>query len=342
MLYYLFTLQIILNALQTSSYISTNTMSVVKGLSSSDSCRNPFQRRNDSGELDVFEAARYFSGANENPAYVYAAKYDQYFIKNGTRVSPDMPRRGSSITHDHSLEKQIMKENKKYKQPSSPGARLASFLNSLFNQKSLKKKKKQKSSGKINDIEDENPGGLRRKRRNSLGHFPVTNVASFGPDWRSSFSASNSVFTTPHATTPTKSCKELVRSDYFRPGTVKINELHNEKRSTNYDWIDERFSFRNGISEKTSRNGSSFEFSGHGIRFATTWGFHDSSSEGREISKSSDADDHGAESDSSSDLFDLPNYGSNFCSRTDLPVYETTKLDRIKRSSLIANAATVP
>lgn len=316
-------------------------MPIATGLSSSESCRSPFQWRNHSGELDVFEAARYFSGANENPAYIYAAKYDQYFIKNGTRLSLDMPKRSSSIPQDHSLEKQIMKENKKYKQPSSPGARLASFLNSLFNQKSLKKKKKPKSSDKINDLEDdENPGGMRRKRRSSLGHFSVTNVASSVPDWRSSFSASNSGFTTPHAKTPTKSCKELIKSDYFRPGAGK-NELHNEKRSTDYAWIDERFSFRNGISEKASRNGSSFEFSGHGKRFATTWGFHDPSSEGREISKFSDADDHGAESDSSSDLFDLPNYGSNFCSKTGLPVYETTELDRIKRSSLIPSTATV-
>lgn len=316
-------------------------MPIATGLSSSESCRNPFQWRNHSGELDVFEAARYFSGANENPTYIYAAKYDQYFIKNGTRMSLDMPKRSSSIPQDHLLEKQIMKENKKYKQPSSPGARLASFLNSLFNQKSLKKKKKPKSSGKINDLEDdENPGGMRRKRRSSLGHFPVTNVASSVPDWRSSFSASNSGFTTPHAKTPTKSCKEFIKSDYFRPGAGK-NELHNEKRSTNYAWIDERFSFRNGISEKASRNGSSFEFSGHGKRFATTWGFHDPSSEGREFSKFSDADDHGAESDSSSDLFDLPNYGSNFCSKTGLPVYETTEFDRIKRSSLIPSTATV-
>ncbi|XP_073147583.1 protein BIG GRAIN 1-like E [Henckelia pumila] len=318
-------------------------MSVATGaLSSSESCRNPFQWRNRSGELDVFEAARYFSGSNENPSYIYATKYDQYFTKNGTRMSLDMPKRSSSIPqddrHHHSLEKQIMKENKKYKQPSSPGARLASFLNSLFNQKSLKKKKtKPKSGGKISDLEDEIPAGgfMRRKRRSSLGHFPFTNnFASSVPDWRSSFSASNSGFATPHAKTPTKSCKELAKSDYFRPGSVK-NELHNEKRSTDHAWIniDERFSFRNGISEKVSRNGSSFEFSGHGKRSASSWGFHEySSSEGREIvGKFSDADDHdGAESDSSSDLFDLPNYGSNFCSRTGLPVYETTKLDRIR------------
>lgn len=333
-------LHIMLNALQTPSYNSTYNMSVATGFSSSESCRNPFQWRNHSGELDVFEAARYFSGANENPAYIYAAKYDRYFIKNGTRMSLDMPKRSSSITQDHSLEKQIMKENKKYKQPSSPGARLASFLNSLFNQKSLKKKKP-KSSGKINDLqEDENPGGMRRKRKSSLEHFPVTNVTSSVPDWRSSFSATNSGFTAPRAKTPTKSCKELIKSDYFRPSAVK-SALHDEKRSTDYAWIDERFSFRNGISEKSSRNGSSFEFSGHGKRFETTWGFHDPSSERREISKFSDSDDHGAESDSSSDLFDLPNYGSNFCSRTGLPVYETTKLDRIKRSSLIPTMATI-
>ncbi|KZV44374.1 hypothetical protein F511_18070 [Dorcoceras hygrometricum] len=305
-------------------------MSIAAGLSSSESCRNPFQWRNHSGELDVFEAARYFSGCiNENLSNVYAAKYDQYFTRNSTGMSLGMPKRSSSIPPDHSLEKQIMKENKKYKQPSSPGARLASCLNSLFNQKSLKKKKKPRSGGKINELEDENPGGgLRRKRRSSLVHFPVTNAASIsGPDWRSSSSSvSNSGFTIRRANTPTKSCKHLViKSEFLRPGAAK-NEQKNAKPSSDYAWIDERFSFRNGIAEKTSTNGSGFEFSGHGERFPTTWGFLDSSSEGREISK----DDHGADSDSSSDLFDLPNYGSNFCSRTGLPVYETTRLDLIR------------
>ncbi|KAK3232066.1 hypothetical protein Dsin_003947 [Dipteronia sinensis] len=69
------------------------------------------------------------------------------------------------------IEKQLIKEMK-YKQPSSPGGRLASLLNSLFLQSSSKKKKSKSTTQSMKDIhEEESPGGGRRKRSSSISHF---------------------------------------------------------------------------------------------------------------------------------------------------------------------------
>ncbi|KAL0446985.1 UNVERIFIED_CONTAM: protein BIG GRAIN 1-like E [Sesamum latifolium] len=118
--------------------------------------KNSFHWRNDSGELDVFEAAGYFSSVNidQNPgAYIVnGANFAQKFIREekqqhvqraaAARMSLDMPMRNPIPAEYHIMDqKQMIKENKKHKQPSSPGGRLASFLNSLFSQTHLKKKK---------------------------------------------------------------------------------------------------------------------------------------------------------------------------------------------------------
>ena len=97
-----------------------------------------------------------------------------------------------------------MKE-KKHKQPSSPGGRLASFLNSLFSQSASKKKKSNKSSSQSMKDEDESPGG-RRRRRSSISHFRSSSTA----DSKSLYSSLSSEFRTPpYVQTPTKSCKEF-------------------------------------------------------------------------------------------------------------------------------------
>lgn len=54
-----------------------------------------------------------------------------------------------------------------------------------------------------------------------------------------------------------------------------------------------------------------------------------------EIRKFNEVDD-GAESDSSSDLFELQNYDLGYYS-SGLPVYETTNMDSIKRGAPISN-----
>ncbi|VVA94561.1 unnamed protein product [Arabis nemorensis] len=116
-----------------------------------------------SGELDVFEAAVYFSSYNEvssgdysqTQKYVYNAAREENrrrwgILGGGRRISLDLPIRCSEQVHhlhqEHHENHEVatIKErigNVRHKQPSSPGGRIASFLNSLFHQASLKKNK---------------------------------------------------------------------------------------------------------------------------------------------------------------------------------------------------------
>ncbi|KAK6157816.1 hypothetical protein DH2020_012064 [Rehmannia glutinosa] len=284
-------------------------------------CKNSFHWKNDSGELDVFEAARYF---NENPGPENGAIFSQTFIRENRRISLDsMPMNRINSIHPEN-DKKKLKENKKYKQPSSPGGRLASFLNSIFNQTNSKKKKSK--SGKNIQPDEENegesPGGMRRKRRSSISHFRINNTNNNSNS--SIFSSSGSGFRTPpnYAKTPTKSAyKEMIRKF---PGSQKGVALPGNG--------DGKSRFGNG---DVFRNGS-FGMSDRNSVITTIWGGDE---EIRDFRKLSDVDD-GAESDSSSDLFDLPNHGLDFHS-SGLPVYGTTHMDRIRIGAPIYSAAKV-
>ncbi|KAL8518461.1 hypothetical protein ACS0TY_009729 [Phlomoides rotata] len=254
-------------------------------------CKNSFHWRNNSGELDVFEAARYFSGAGENPRYNDSSMFSPKNIgenrshgQRASRMSLDIPMmRNIPIRSENipTIQKLQLKDSKKCKQPNSPGGRLASFLNSLFNQTESKKKKlKLKEEG--------------RKRRSSISHFRITSINS----GNESKSSSSSGVITPHTETktPTKSsCKE----------------------------------FRGFSDQQTAIDGEEFRF--HNGRFrnstAINWIVDE---EDRGFKKFSDVDD-GADTDSSSDLFDLPNYD------LDLPVYGTTDMDRIRIGAPISS-----
>ncbi|KAJ7943313.1 protein BIG GRAIN 1-like E [Quillaja saponaria] len=303
--------------------------------------KKSFHRRNDSAELDVFEAARYFSGCNEAVCYNASTNYTQKIIRDERhgyrgRISLDMPIRNLLPQHCHVVEKQ--KKEKKHKPPSSPGGKLASFLNSLFNQSASRKKKSKTSTQSMKD-EDESPGG-RRKRRSSISHF-----RSSGTDTKSLYSSSNSGFRTPppYAQTPTKSYKEFKNySDHKQPavslskynnGHVKAtttlqNELLDDKKKIDHSLLEEKQKLRNEWSEKY-RNLAN-ELSEKDNIWAEKY-----SSEEKDLRSFNDIDD-GAESDSSSDLFELQNYDLGYSS-SGLPVYETTNMDNIKSGAPISN-----
>lgn len=255
--------------------------------------KNSFHWRNDSGELDVFEASRYFS----------AAANDHQISRPAARRSLDMPIMRSNPNppdYHHIIEsKQIKDQSKKFKQPSSPGGRLATFLNSLFNQTPLKKKKKSsKSAAAAKDFEEESPGG-RRKRRSSISHFRITSTA------KNAAAADNgSGFRTPppYAITPTKSYKELTR--FAEHNSISLPQICAERNGADCAWIEEKLR----VSEKIN---------------------------GGNLRKLSEEDD-GAESDSSSDLFDLPNHDLDFFSSS-LPVYESTRMERIRIATPISS-----
>ncbi|XP_010257962.1 PREDICTED: protein BIG GRAIN 1-like E [Nelumbo nucifera] len=324
----------------------------ITGFSHSDKIYRSIHRRNDSGELDVFEAARYFSGCNEVPGLMNGASFSQRNMREerqmwaGRRMSLDMPMRNPlpSESH-HNIESQI--KEKKHKQPRSPGGRLASFLNSLFHQAASKKKKSKSSAESMKD-EEESPGG-RRKRRSSISHFRSTSTTT---DSKSLHSSSSSGFRTPPpcANTPTKMFKDIKSySDHKQvaPLSTKYtcgqvirsvnglglhhDEALNEKRNMDLSWLDEKLKFNDGFREKTKNVNSGF------LEKDRTWVGEYNSSEKKNFTSFGEVDD-GGESDSSSDLFELQNYDLGFYS-SGLPVYETTQMDAIKRGAPILSGS---
>ncbi|CAA2967259.1 Hypothetical predicted protein [Olea europaea subsp. europaea] len=272
--------------------------------------KKSFHQMNDSGELNVFEAARYFSGGtNEVPGATFAHKIigedRQSAVKTARRMSLDVP---PTMMLRHSLPLQMEKKmkEKKHKKPSSPGGKLAHFLNSLFNQTSSKKKSKS-STQSVKESEEESPG-CRRKRRSSISFFhTITNTA----DSKSIYSSSSSGFRTPPP------------APYTRNPT---------KRHTDYAFSDDKIRFSNGIFEKNKNSNL-----GYSNRSRKNWSERQFPSEEKEFRKINDFDD-GADSDSSSDLFDLPNHDLYYYS-SGLPVYETTHMNSIKRGPPISGGA---
>ncbi|KAK9021509.1 hypothetical protein V6N11_011496 [Hibiscus sabdariffa] len=246
--------------------------------------KKSFNDRNGSGELDVFEAAKYFSGYNE-AANVYnretstRQKVTRDEIRQplkGGRISLDLPmRRNLLLQQSHSLEKQV--KEKKHKQPSSPGGKLATFLNSLFNQTGSKKKKNSKPSAE-QSMKEESPGGGRRKRRMSISHFLSSNIV----DTVSFYSSSSSGFRTPPPLASKKS--------------YKGGDLLNEKMNGKSQLVDTHHRYQ---------------------------------AEEKDLRRFNEVDD-GADSDSSSDLFELQS--------CDLGVY-SSGLPGFKRGTPVSNGA---
>ncbi|MBA0689179.1 hypothetical protein Goari_006917, partial [Gossypium aridum] len=258
--------------------------------------KKSFHHRNGSGELDVFEAARYFSGYNEAASYNCGTLISQKVTRDerqplkGDRISLDVAMRRNPLLHQSHLMEKHAKE-KKHKQPSSPGGKLATFLNSLFNQTGSKKKKNSKSTTQSMKDEEVSPGG-RRKRRISISHFRSSNTV----DTKSFYSSSSSGFRTPppYTATPTKRNETSKLIDGFLEKYKNIEPHHQDK---NMNIRVDRYQ-----------------------------------SEEKDFSKLCEVDD-GADTDSSSDLFELQSYSSG------LPVFETTNMDSFKRGAPVSNGA---
>lgn len=290
-----------------------------------------------SGELDVFEAAVYFSGYNESfsgdhrhtQKYGYSAAREENrrrwgILGGGRRISLDLPIRCSEQVHhlhqDH-LEKQeatTMKRigNVRHKQPSSPGGKIASFLNSLFHQAGSKKNKS-KSKPTDQEVEDEIPGGvwMRRKRRSSISHFlgssrSNTTTTTTSSSSKSLLSSSSSGFRTPppYLNTPTKNYKQFLN---YTSATNQVKVIEEKKTIKELSWLDEKLKVMESLSEKEK-----------------IWD-NDDDDDRRIKREGDDDDDDGMESDSSSDLFELQNYE---LSRGGLPVYETTNVANINNT----------
>ncbi|KAL1807086.1 hypothetical protein DCAR_0832943 [Daucus carota subsp. sativus] len=308
--------------------------------------KKSYQRWND------LEAARYFSGANE-------ASSRQKMARSGGRISLDIPMmsrtkdstyQAQTHQHNHAVMEKAPTKEKKHKQPNSPGGRLASFLNSIFSQNSSKKKKSKSCSGQSIKDEDHDSHDTRRRRRSSISHFRSTNISSSAENSSSEFNSINTPaknsfkdfknFLDHHKPTlllnvsknnyPIKSSgprKDLHQN--YNP--EKINTDHN---NTRFDEENFRFS-----TTTTNTNNNEYPFEKCKI-FGNGYLDHDiNQSSERNFRNFVNEMDEGAESDSSSDLFELQNFDLGGCYSSGLPVYETTHIDSIKRGAPITSGA---
>ncbi|KAM0019998.1 putative protein BIG GRAIN 1 [Helianthus debilis subsp. tardiflorus] len=321
--------------------------------------KKPIHHRNGSDELDVFEAAGYFSGVTESfkdthknisgGSNSFSNNTQKYNMRPIRRMSLDMPnhRGNSSPLQARLIENPtMMGKEKKFKQPSSPGGRLAHFLNSLFNQTSSKKSKSKKKSTKD---EDESPGGWKRKRRSSMSHLSsvnttttATNTTTVGTativsNDKSSFSTSG--FRTPppyhvtHTSAKITSYIDPISYAYLKPPTRQITKIPltenlNKIETFNIksDFPEKNMSFRNGVVEKVKILDEKQEH--HPFKYV-------SREDVKEFKKFNN-DDDGADSDSSSDLFELSNCDLGYYSRG-LPVYKATHMGSIKTQERCTN-----
>ncbi|KAI3818205.1 hypothetical protein L1987_12008 [Smallanthus sonchifolius] len=304
--------------------------------------KKPFHRRNGSGEIHVFESARYFESTSTT------LPHKHYMREGGGRLSLDIPntRRNSiplqamMMENRHSVPLQSMlmdqnsvmiKNDKKHKQPSSPGGKLAHFLNSLFNQTSSKKSKSKSttSTHSVKD-EDESPSGWRRRRRSSISLFRSGNSNSTinVSDTKSSYSR-----TLPQAPTKSSTYKDLKTHPDQKPACeitkIPINENHNKNENPmiKSGFPEQKISSGNGLLEKVRVCDVKHDDDHHKK--------HDPTVEIREL-KSFILDDDDGDSDSSSDLFELTNCDLGYYS-SGLPVFETTHMDSIKRGAPISS-----
>ncbi|KAF8066102.1 hypothetical protein N665_1160s0003 [Sinapis alba] len=121
----------------------------------------PNLKRNGSGELDVFEATRYFSDFNEPTM----ADDSRIHIQKQSTVTELRQKRVHPETEDHLPEPRvavIVKPQEKEMKTRGGGGKLTSFLNSLFRSAGLKKLKSKSTPGV------ETPGGERRRRHSCV------------------------------------------------------------------------------------------------------------------------------------------------------------------------------
>lgn len=318
--------------------------------------RSSIHRRNNSGELDVFEAANYFSTSNtggldhhsvpsnklnkDNLTTKSCKEDDQTWTPKSAWMSldafgrpsklkiPELKQSGHKV-HDDQAVKEKMSKNK---QPSSPGGKLASFLNSLFNHSTSKKKKKPTQELKP------------RMRRSSISHVDSNSRSRY-----SSASTTATGFRTPPSVYTTffddsKSLQEHKRITPSMPPKQMVSETRT-KSLTGLDHKPKISSVSLSAFQKIERNLTNGEDEKEKTEFEFTkvdkifkeleFKNVDNNIEKHFEFKNHikyDEEDGDDQSDTSSDLFELQNYDlGEFPS--ELPVYETTNVDQMIKNS---------
>ncbi|KAG1341927.1 protein BIG GRAIN 1-like E [Cocos nucifera] len=314
-------------------------------LSDTDNSVHSAHRRHDSGELDVFEAVRYFAGAIDGVGLT--GRIGPQRVMREERKSLDIPMKTIPPQECQGVKKCHPKETKG-KQPSSPGSRLASFLNYIFHQTASKKKSKTDTTTKSsNDGESEERLG-RRSRRRSCHSQSIRSS-----DSKSIYSSEISGVSTPppHTDIQAKSQKQQCSSSrsHGQPKLAALcpqREVWDERRVQGETWVDERAKFSDRLYGRSKvLGGGKPDVAWNERLLENRWvlnrnkeGLLEKNGEfGEEFRRKEESrEDDGGESDSSSDLFELKNIDFGEFS-SGLPVYGTTEVEMIKRGAAIAS-----
>ncbi|KAF6142829.1 hypothetical protein GIB67_002693 [Kingdonia uniflora] len=247
-----------------------------------------------SGEIEIFDARWYFSGKPQATGFNGAGvslnirREERQACGGRTTsvLSVDMHMRNETLEQSYQTEK-IIKE-KMYKQPSSPGAKFVSFLNSFFNQAASVKRKKSKSSS-LSVHKDKDIKSVYSSSSTGVTTFPPTDAYK---DLRS-YSDQKTVNTTSKG----------------KDHQVRPILLEDEKKIRDFSWLEDKFKVTVGFQQKNKV-------------FDTTDRFQSD-----EIWPKKEDYEEGQESDSSSDLFELNNYDLGAVS-TGLPTNKITNIGK--------------
>ncbi|RWV92287.1 hypothetical protein GW17_00045349, partial [Ensete ventricosum] len=307
-----------------------------------------FDSWNESDELDVFEATRYFSGAIDGTALQVGGFGSHGAVTVEDRV-PSSVQKGNFDERLISTSSSLMKDNK-CKQPSSPGARLVGLLNSFLHQAASGRKLRclnptstTRETPEEGDAKEENSLGGRERRR-SISRSQSTNSAGS----KSSKFCGSSSFTNPdlypydyRTTSPISyKCNSGQKSVTFCPrieawGSASITELlHNSGAQKEKDYRlhgirSEEKDAHDRENEKWVPNNPNDQYPGRdwfGDYKLPLAGVRKNSIKGEEEEEEEEV------SDSSSDLFEL-----KICDHAalsdGLPVFATTDIEAINRAN---------
>ncbi|XP_009381724.2 protein BIG GRAIN 1-like E [Musa acuminata AAA Group] len=306
-----------------------------------------FNSWNESDDLDVFEATRYFSGAIDGTGLQVGGFGSHGAVTVEDRM-PSSVQKGNLDERLISSSSSLMKD-KKCKQPSSPGARLVGLLNSFLHQAASGRKLKclnptstTREPPEEGDAKEENSLGGRERRR-SISRSQSTNSTGS----KSSKFCGSSSFTNPdlypynYRTTPSISykCNRGQKSVTFCPRieawrSTSITELlHNSGVQKEKDYG--LHGIRTEERDAHDRENKKWVLNDPGDQYpGRDWfGDYDLPLPGvRKNSIRGEEEEEEEVSDSSSDLFEL-----NICDHAvlsdGLPVFATTDIEVINRAS---------
>ncbi|KAJ0980150.1 hypothetical protein J5N97_008405 [Dioscorea zingiberensis] len=163
-------------------------------------------RRIGSGELDVFEAARYFSGDIDGLALGFGARSG---AERKNRSCLEIPTQAMPLHVPPNLNQKQHKLEKRCKPQNSPTAKLANYLNSFLLQRSSKKKSKSNSNSKCITTKTRNTSQSLKSdhHHESMSHYSQS-IRSYSDCSKSYYS--NSGFGTP-----TQAVERTISADGF-------------------------------------------------------------------------------------------------------------------------------